>query len=120
MIIEIDNITEAQARAIEDMLALWQHLGAQDGSRWTAFFADGNGGFQPEITVDGRPAERFTPDIGVRWGQVAFLNADGHVLEEMYLMDYERVNRAIAAPELPLDYNCSKDLAEQDHGEGSS
>jgi hypothetical protein len=120
MTIEIDNITEAQARAIEDMLALWQHLGAQDGSRWTAFFADGNGGFRPEITVDGKPAERFMPDIGVRWGQVAFLNADGHTLEEMYLMDYDRVQRAMASAQPREEFTYFEDPHEDDHGEAGS
>lgn len=56
IVVEIDNITEAQAIAIEDMLATWAGLGSAGSSRWTAFYADGDGNFQPKITVDGRPA----------------------------------------------------------------
>ena len=118
--IEIDNITEAQRQAIEDMMALWQHLGEQGGSRWTAFFSDGNGGFCPEITVDGKPAERFTADIGVRWGQVAFLTSDGHTLEEMYLMDYDRVDRAIKAAETCQDASFFDDPLEDDSEESGA
>lgn len=58
--IVIDNLTCAQAIALEDMLAAWEWLGSIGASRWTAFYADGDGNFRPKITVDGsRP--RFTP-----------------------------------------------------------
>ncbi len=39
--IEIDNITEAQALAIEDILATWLFLKEKKMSMWTAIFADG-------------------------------------------------------------------------------
>ena len=58
MKIEIDNLTEAQAIALEDMLATWQWLGGNGASRWTAFYADGDGNFQPKITIDGRKPEK--------------------------------------------------------------
>jgi len=54
MIIQIDNLTKAQEIALEDMLAEWVNLGCVGSSRWTAFFADGDGNFRPKITVDGR------------------------------------------------------------------
>ena len=57
MTIEIDNLTTAQAIALEDMLATWAHLASLGSSRWTAFFADGDGNFQPKITVDGQRPE---------------------------------------------------------------
>jgi len=50
--IEITNLKEAHAIAIEDMLATWQHLGNIGSSRWTAFFADGDGDFRPKIMVN--------------------------------------------------------------------
>jgi hypothetical protein len=56
--IEIANLTEAQAVAIEDMLATWAMLGSQGSSRWTAFFADGDGNFRPKVTVNGRKAQQ--------------------------------------------------------------
>lgn len=37
IIIELNNITEEQAIAIEDMLATWENLGHLGSSRWTAF-----------------------------------------------------------------------------------
>ena len=58
MKIEIENLTEAQAIALEDMLATWEWLGGAGASRWTAFFADGDGNFRPKITVDGHKPEK--------------------------------------------------------------
>lgn len=52
--IEIDNLTEAQVIALEDMLYTWQAMGNAGCSRWTAFYADGDGNFRPKIKIDGR------------------------------------------------------------------
>jgi peroxiredoxin len=54
IVIEIDNLTEAQIIAINDMLATWQWLGGVGSSRWTSFYADGDGDFRPKILVDGK------------------------------------------------------------------
>lgn len=88
--LEIDNISEAQATAIEDLLALWQELGGKGASRWTAFFADGDGSFQPQITIDGQPAKRCNINIGPRWGKVK-LRPDNDHEDEVYFMDFDRV-----------------------------
>ena len=53
--IKIENLTEAQAIAIEDMFQTWVSLGSAGSSRWTCFFADGDGNFHPKITVNGNP-----------------------------------------------------------------
>lgn len=55
----IDNVTEAQEIALNDLFATWQMLGNMGGSRWTAFYADGDGDFRPKITINGEKA-RFT------------------------------------------------------------
>jgi hypothetical protein len=55
----IENVTEAQEIALNDLFATWQRLGSIGSSRWTAFFADGDGDFRPKITVNGQPA-KFT------------------------------------------------------------
>lgn len=70
--IVIDNLTEPQAVAIEDMLAEWVRLGSWGASRWTAFFADGDGNFRPKITVDGRKPEfsELIPDRRDVWYQM--------------------------------------------------
>lgn len=54
------TLTEPQAIALEDMLATWNQLGGMGSSRWTAFFADGDGDFQPQATIDGRKPETTT------------------------------------------------------------
>ena len=58
MVIKIDNITEAQAIALEDMLATWEYLGEIGTSHWTAFFADGDGNFRPNILIDGHVPQK--------------------------------------------------------------
>ncbi len=82
IVIEIDNLTEAQVIALCDIFALWEHLGNIGSSRWTAFYADGDGNFQPKITVDGKKPERTTLfDTKKCWkntemGEVYFLDFD--------------------------------------------
>ena len=55
--ISIDNITEAQKIAIEDMLATWIQLGKLGSSRWTSFYADGDGNFRPDIKINDKQPE---------------------------------------------------------------
>lgn len=66
--ITIANLTEAQAIAIEDLLATWEQAGGLGCSRWTAFFADGDGNFRPRIAVNGHdPAHQTYVDPGKFW-----------------------------------------------------
>jgi hypothetical protein len=51
--IEISNLTLAQAEALETMLSEYVRLGSIGASRWVAFYADGDGNFQPQITING-------------------------------------------------------------------
>lgn len=53
IVVEIDNLTEAQEVALNDLFATWQQLGGNGSSRWTAFYADGDGDFRPKITING-------------------------------------------------------------------
>lgn len=53
IIVEIDNLSPAQKIALEDLFATWQILGSIGSSRWTKFYADGDGTFNPKITVNG-------------------------------------------------------------------
>jgi hypothetical protein len=57
--VTIENVTEAQEIALNDLFATWQMLGGLGSSRWTAFYADGDGDFRPKITVNGEKA-KFT------------------------------------------------------------
>lgn len=96
--IEIDNLTEAQALAIEDLLAQWQVLGGMGSSRWTAFYADGDGNFQPKVTVDGHKAEFC--ELGVppkeRWTQLWEENEYGNLNpHETYMIDFDAIAWAL-------------------------
>lgn len=85
--IEIDNLTEAQEIALNDLLATWQQLGGNGSSRWTAFFADGDGDFRPKITINGEqpkfteliPREQF-------WGE------DKTVAMQFYMGDAYKID----------------------------
>jgi hypothetical protein len=96
--IEIDNITEAQALAIEDILATWLFLKEKKMSMWTAMFADGTSDFQPNITVNGEEAKKYMGDIGWRVGKIGFKQDDTYLDDEMYLMDYERIQKILDEP----------------------
>jgi hypothetical protein len=52
--IEIDNISEPIAIALEDMFATMQMLGKIGGSRWVCFMSDGDGDCRPKIKVNGK------------------------------------------------------------------
>lgn len=57
-LIRVCNITIAQSIALEDMLSTWQGLGSAGASRWTSFFADGDGNFRPNILYNGHPPQK--------------------------------------------------------------
>jgi len=90
--VEIDNLTEPQKLAIEDLLAMWQHLGSIGGSRWTAFFADGDGDFRPKVLINGHKPE---PCVLIkpkdRWKNLWYEDRYGQHPEEMYLIDFDEI-----------------------------
>lgn len=51
--VEIDNLTDAQAIALEDFFRTMVWCGNIGTSRWTSFFSDGDGNFRPKIKVNG-------------------------------------------------------------------
>jgi hypothetical protein len=57
--IEIEGITEAQDLAIRDLLSQWVRLGSAGASRWTSFYADGDGNFHPKVLVNGEAPVAF-------------------------------------------------------------
>lgn len=54
------DLTAAQALAVESLLATWNKLAGQGSSRWTAFYADGDGNFHPNATFAGHRPEHTT------------------------------------------------------------
>ena len=62
MVVTIANVTPPQREALESLFQQWQSLGGMGGSRWTAFYADGDGNFRPRITVNGK-RPRFSPHL---------------------------------------------------------
>jgi hypothetical protein len=67
-VIQIKNLTIAQSIALEDMMHTWETLGNVGGSRWTSFFADGDGNFHPKILYNGtRPRKTDLLDEEIFW-----------------------------------------------------
>lgn len=103
--IEIDNVTEAQALAIEEYLAVWQFISKEkDMSLWTAFFADGLRDFTPEIKINGEEPKRYMKDIGLRLGKVHILQTDETPLKQnMYFIDYLKIQDLLDEDENPAE-----------------
>lgn len=52
MVITLENVLPADAIALKKMFEYMQTLGNIGSSRWCSFFADGDGSFRPEVTID--------------------------------------------------------------------
>ena len=85
----IENVTEAQEIALNDLFATWHMLGNIGSSRWTAFFADGDGDFRPKITVNGEKA-KFTDliDRKVFWEGDKVV-AERYLSGDSYKVDFD-------------------------------
>jgi hypothetical protein len=90
--IEIDNVSEGQAKAIEDMLAVWLLLVEKKKGRWVSMFINGTAGFNPEVTINGNVPERYLENIGPRWNKI---NEDTEKEDEVYFLDYERIEQLL-------------------------
>lgn len=92
MVVEFGDLTEAQALALEDLFALWNYMGSVGRSRWTAFFADGDGNFQPGITVDGRKPQRWNmPQEKKRWKRLMDVDDTRPRPDDFYLIDFDAI-----------------------------
>lgn len=107
--VRIEGLTPAQAEAVESLLFVWASV--RDGrSRWTAFFADGDGNWRPEITVNDR-APRHTAHV-----------SESELWEgDEYRMDFDRIAWAMRAPVTGLaDDDEPGDWVEEDPRPGDS
>lgn len=85
MIVTFENLTEAQKIGLCDLFAVWQQAGSLGCSRWTGFFADGDGNFRPRITVDGQPpAHQDLVEPGKFW-------TNGEPWRGEYKMDFDAI-----------------------------
>lgn len=96
--VKFENLTDAQAKAIEEFLAVWQFFSdTKEFSMWTGFWCDSRVDFNPKITVNGRSPKRFMQDIGLRMGKVKMLQWDNsEIIQNMYFCDYMRIEEALA------------------------
>jgi len=103
IIVEFENLTEAQAITLEAMFALWSRLGRMGSSRWTAFMADGDGNFRPKIKVNGNDAKESDlvslNDCIEPIKRIIKYNGDSQLLDEakwvneteVYFIDYDKI-----------------------------
>ena len=94
--IKIDNLTGPQVKAIEDLLHQWEWLGGVGSSRWTAFFADGDGNFRPRIKVNGKRPESSGKG---KWRTLT--DKDGYS-EGFYVIDFDSIACAERSNETEL------------------
>lgn len=88
IIVEIENLTEAQEIALNDFFATWEQLGSWGSSRWTAFYADGDGDFRPKIRINGlKPQTTELIDRTKLWR------------DDEYRIDFDSVGWALQAIE---------------------
>ena len=52
MTIRLEGLTLPQAAALRAMFERMRHLGGLGGSRWVAFYADGDGNFRPKPSYE--------------------------------------------------------------------
>jgi hypothetical protein len=86
--ITMENLTEAQEIALNDLFATWQQLGSWGSSRDTTFFADGDGDFRPKITINGAKP-KFTE----------LIDRDRLWTGDHYRIDFDWIGWALAAIE---------------------
>jgi hypothetical protein len=95
--ITIDNLTESQAVAIEELLAGWELIGdSGEITIWTGFFCDSKKDWNPKIKINRRKAKRFMLDIGQRLGRVKMIQSDeSEIYQQMYFVDQYKIEEAI-------------------------
>jgi hypothetical protein len=58
------QVTEAQALALQAMFKDWNFLASIGASRFSAFYVDGDGNFQPNCTFEfARPIQELTKEL---------------------------------------------------------
>ena len=57
------NVNKSQALSLMAMFRTWNSLGGMGSSRWTAFFADGDGDFHPNCQMITEPFIRLTDEM---------------------------------------------------------
>ena len=94
--VTFDNLTEAQALAIEELMAVWQFISDKKFFYWTGFVIDGFLDWNPKIRVNRRKPRRYMEDIGLRNGKIKIVQADGTLAdEEMYFLDYYKIQHKL-------------------------
>lgn len=87
--ITLENITEAQEIALNDFFATWESLGSWGSSRWTAFYADGDGDFRPKIKINGeKPKHTDLLEKGLTWSSDRII-AMSFYEGDAYKIDYD-------------------------------
>ena len=98
--ITMENLTEAQEIALNDLFATWQQLGSWGSSRWTAFFADGDGDFRPKIKINGEQP-KFTDlvDRSVMWSADKIVALSFYEGGDAYHIDFDWLGGALQEKE---------------------
>lgn len=82
--IEIDNLTEKQAIAVEQMFNTWEILSRLGSSRYVAFYVDGDGNFHPKILIN---------DKSIKDSEKFSIKDSYNDEKNMYLIDFDNVKK---------------------------
>jgi len=88
------DLTPPQAIAVEDFLHTWNQLSNLGASRWTAFYADGDGDFHPKATLNGE-VPKATPLLkgrDDRWQKIELGGPMYTGNDECYCIDYDVIS----------------------------
>lgn len=81
------ELTEPQRIAFEHMMFVWNQLAGMGSSRWTAYYADGDGDFKPDVKIDGKkPEPTKLVDGNNFWG-----SENVHLLHDGFFIDYDTI-----------------------------
>ena len=107
------GLTIPQKLALMDLFKLWEEMGGWGSSRWTAFYADGDGNFRPKVKVGFWRRKSKRCELGLpmnkRFGVVSS--------KEVYRMDFDDIawamNDELSASEKKCDQVACGELPEE-------
>jgi hypothetical protein len=97
------ELTDAQWSAMESFFSVWNSLGSMGSSRWTAFFADGDGDFHPnvKVTQDWRSSFRKPTHTAILSEKLFWTKKS-----EEYRMDYDLIATWLHQEPVPPEHVC--------------
>ncbi len=96
------DVTPPQALALQEMFKFWNQLASLGGSRYVAFYVDGDGNFKPNVRT-AIPEGQVMPDVDA---SVAKVEPKSHYPLDVHYFDFDPVAWSIPdRVEVGLDHD---------------